>query len=121
LKTILIVEDEKINREILRGFIDQLGHHVIEAVDGKEALACIQKNPPDIMMPVIVTSALGEKSDVVKGIELGADDYLIKPFSSVILKARINSCPKKRSFSIRKKHCERNWIRVVKPRKKPNS
>jgi len=104
-KTILLVEDELPFREIYRDALSMLDDFkVLEAEDGEEALAMVQKQPPDLIMldlvlpqksgfdvlsqlkndakykaiPIIVYSVIGEKLEIEKAMKLGADDYIIK-------------------------------------------
>ncbi len=58
-------------------------------VDGFSALKEIKENEPTAGIPIIILSALGDKSDVIKGIELGADDYLLKPFHPKTMLERV--------------------------------
>lgn len=111
---ILIVEDEKGIRDTLKIFIKNDGYEVMEAVNGKEGLAMALNNEldlivADIMMPVmdglemtmkireisdvpiIFLSAKSEDIDKIKGLNLGADDYITKPFEPMELLARIKS------------------------------
>lgn len=114
---ILIVDDEPFNVDFLEQELEDLGYDTISASNGQEALDTIDADPPDlilldIMMPVmdgfgvlarlrdnrrwrdiptIVISALNDLDSIVRGIELGAIDYLSKPFNPVILQARINA------------------------------
>ena len=120
--SILIVDDEEINRDLLQRQMDMLGHRSRAAGDGVAALALMQKEPPDLVIldimmprldgyevlarmraseklrhvPVIVISALGEMESVVQCIERGADDHLAKPFNFTLLKARIGACLQKK-------------------------
>lgn len=113
--TILIAEDDDNIREGLDAFLVREGFQVVAAKDGEEALALHAKERPgfvilDIMMPrlggydvcrrirqvdrvtpILFLSARGEEIDRVVGLELGADDYLVKPFGSRELLARINA------------------------------
>jgi sigma-B regulation protein RsbU (phosphoserine phosphatase) len=119
--TILIVDDSQTNRDLLSRQIQAQGYHAITAADGRHALELIQTGKVDLMLldiimpepngyqvlqwirhsswqhiPVIMISALDEIDSVVKCIEMGAEDYLPKPFNSVLLKARINACLNKK-------------------------
>ena len=110
--TILIVEDERDVRRLLRGSLEALGHEVVEAATGKEGLQLLLQKRPDVMLldlglpdrdgmdilasvrewsevPIIVLSARDREADKVAALEAGADDYLTKPFSPVELSARI--------------------------------
>lgn len=116
--TILIVDDNETNRKLLNELILSLGYTPSFADNGLSALAQIRKQPPnlvllDILMPemdghgvlenmkkdndlrhipVIMISALDEMESVVRCIEKGADDYLVKPFNPTLLRARIGAC-----------------------------
>lgn len=112
--TILIVEDEQGIRETLHIFLKNQGYHILEAENGKEGLDIIKNNEihlaiVDIMMPVmdgitmvmklrsqydfpvIFLSAKSEDIDKITGLNLGADDYVTKPFEPMELIARVNS------------------------------
>lgn len=112
--TILIVEDEKGIRETVAIFLRNQGYKVLQAENGLEGLALIEKNEihlavVDIMMPgmdgitmvmrlrenydfpVIFLSAKSEDIDKITGLNLGADDYVTKPFEPMELIARVNS------------------------------
>jgi len=112
---VLIVEDDADNREMIAFMVQGMGHKVYTAATGKEGLALLHDYLPsiillDLMMPemdgfefcriagaepnlhdlhIIITSAKSTLEDKVRGLELGAADYLIKPFSLTELKARI--------------------------------
>lgn len=114
---ILAVEDEEDIRELLEFNLSRHGFDVSSAESGEEALELINKNRPDLVLldlmlpgidgfetcrriktqeqtksiPVIMLTARGEEADVVTGLELGADDYMTKPFSPRVLMARIKA------------------------------
>ena len=111
---ILVVDDESSIRRILETRLSMIGYDVISAANGEEALIMFRKEYPslvvlDVMMPkldgygvcqeirkesdvpIIMLTALGDVSDRITGLELGADDYVIKPFSPKELEARIKS------------------------------
>lgn len=114
---ILIVDDNKVNIELLRAQLRPYNYATDTALDGEEALAKIFKDPPDIVLldlmmpkisgyevckaikqnkatqflPVIIITALQELDDKLKAIELGADDFLVKPFNKLELITRIKS------------------------------
>ena len=114
---ILIVDDEKLNRNFLKTYLTTLGYIPFEAENGKKGLDIIMKEKPDViildlnmpemdgfellkiikinpetrMIPVIVITALGDESNHLKALELGADDFLTKPFNIHFLKARLRS------------------------------
>jgi two-component system phosphate regulon response regulator PhoB len=114
---ILAVEDETDIRELICFNLLRAGYQVSSAVSGEEALEFLSKNKPalvllDLMLPgidglevcrqiknnaatktlpVIMLTARGEESDIVKGLEIGADDYITKPFSPKVMLARVNA------------------------------
>ncbi len=111
---ILVVEDDKEIRDGIEIFLKSQGYHVYKAADGVEGLQIIEKEPihlaiVDIMMPrmdgvtmtiklrehhefpVIMLSAKSEETDKVIGLNIGADDYVTKPFTALQLIARVNS------------------------------
>ncbi len=119
---ILVVDDAEMNREILCRRLEREGHKVTAAESGQEALALLAKSDFDLVLldimmpgtdgyqvlntlkndpklrhlPVIMLSALDEIESVVRCIEMGAEDYLPKPFNPVLLKARIGACLEKK-------------------------
>ena len=111
---ILVVDDEASIRRILETRLSMIGYTVVTAADGDEALAVYKKELPnliilDIMLPkldgygvcqeirkdsdipIIMLTALGDVADRITGLELGADDYVVKPFSPKELEARIKA------------------------------
>ena len=120
---ILLVEDNRVNRLLLARQVQQLGYRVEAVENGRLALEALRRKPFDLMLldiempeldgfglleqlladpqlrdlPVIVTSGLEGVANVVRCIELGAEDYLQKPVNAVLLKARIGA-------SLEKKH-----------------
>ena len=109
-----MVDDEASIRRILETRLSMIGYTVVTAADGDEALAVYKKELPnliilDIMMPrldgygvcqeirkdsdipIIMLTALGDVADRITGLELGADDYVVKPFSPKELEARIKA------------------------------
>ncbi len=117
LPKILIVDDNKVNVELIRAQLKRYDYELQAAYDGEEALAKIAQDPPDLVLldlmmpkisgyevcktikqnketqfiPVIVITALQELDDKLKAIELGADDFLVKPFNKIELTTRIRS------------------------------
>jgi two-component system, cell cycle response regulator len=115
---VLVVDDDPINRMLLSRSLEQQGHRVRMAENGFEALAALQGQPFDVVLldvlmpgldgsevlarlkedpglrhvPVIMVSAVEDIHCVVRCIEIGAEDYLPKPFDPVLLRARINGC-----------------------------
>nr|WDB00070.1 Ycf27 [Cyanidium sp. THAL103] len=115
---ILIADDESSIRTILEKRLSLLGYFVSTASDGEEALEIFKNIKPDVLIldimmpkidgygvcqeirkdsnvPIIMLTALGDISDRITGFELGADDYVIKPFSPRELEARIKSILKR--------------------------
>ena len=119
---ILIAEDDAASRDLLRRELEREGHQIVEARDGAEALALLVESPCDLVLldilmpvmdgfetlasirqdarlrelPVIMISALDEMQSVVRCIEMGAVDYLPKPYSRVLLRARIGASLEKK-------------------------
>lgn len=114
MKRVLIVDDEAAIRRFLRPALEESGLSVIEATTGRSALELAVAKKPDVVLldltlpdqdgldvlkrlrewtsaPVIVVSARGEESDKIAGLDLGADDYLTKPFGVEELLARIRA------------------------------
>lgn len=114
---ILLVEDELDLLELLRYNLDRDGYDVQTATTGEEGLKKVREQLPDLVLldlmlpgmdglevcrslktrdhtaavPIIMLTARGEESDIVRGLELGADDYITKPFSPRVLLARIKA------------------------------
>ena len=117
LGNILIVDDNEMNREVLSRRLERQGYGFATAEDGVEALELMRAQPFDLVLldimmprmngyqvletmrndpalheiPVIVVSAVSELDSIVRCVELGAEDYLFKPFNPVLLKARLNA------------------------------
>jgi class 3 adenylate cyclase len=117
LASILVTDDDAINRMLLVRLLEQEGHRARTAANGREALELLRGEHADVVLldilmpeldgiavlerlkadpalqhiPVIMISAVDELDSVVKCIELGAEDYLPKPFDPVLLRARINA------------------------------
>ncbi len=113
-QTVLVVDDEPMVREVLTRYLEHDGFTVVEAADGDEAVAKLDETDPDLVLldlmlpkrhglevlrharttgdvPVILLTALGDEQDRVAGLELGADDYVVKPFSPREVAARVRS------------------------------
>lgn len=113
-ETILIVDDDAKLRDVLKEYLEEYGHTIIELPDGIEAASTVAGQRPDIVLldvmmprmdgfevlreiravsqaPVIMLTAKGEDSDRIVGLELGADDYIPKPFNPRELLARIRA------------------------------
>jgi adenylate cyclase len=119
---LLVVDDNKVNRLLLGRGLEQQGHKVSFAENGRQALEMLRSTPFDLVLldiqmpemdgyqvleqltqdtklreiPVIMTTAMEELDSVVKCIEMGAEDYLTKPVNPVLLRARINACLEKK-------------------------
>src|SRR5881398_1661589 len=91
MKRILIIEDDKDIVELVRYNLEREGFHVTTAGDGVTGLAQIKKFPPDLLVLDLMLPARGEEADRVLGLELGADDYVTKPFSPRELAARVKA------------------------------
>jgi DNA-binding response OmpR family regulator len=116
--TVLVVDDEPMVREVVTTYLTRDGLDVTEAADGASALRAFEENRPDLIVldvmlpevdgfsllsrvrsqsnvPVIMLTARGEETDRVLGLELGADDYVVKPFSPRELSARVRTVLKR--------------------------
>jgi two-component system, OmpR family, alkaline phosphatase synthesis response regulator PhoP len=117
MKRILLIEDDKDIVELVRYNLEKDGYQVVTATDGASGLAQIRKAPPDLLvldlmlpklsgleickevrkdislnrLPILILTAKGEEADRVVGLELGADDYVTKPFSPRELAARVKA------------------------------
>ncbi|MFT7475258.1 MAG: DNA-binding response OmpR family regulator [Verrucomicrobiales bacterium] len=114
MSKILVVDDEPMVREVLSQYLAADGFEVVEAGDGDSAVASVTENQPDLVLldlmlpkrngldvlgfirgtsqlPVILLTARGEEADRVRGLEAGADDYVVKPFSAREVVARVRS------------------------------
>lgn len=135
---ILIVEDEADIRELLRFNLEREGFSVLEAADGNEGLKLARQHMPDLMLldvmlpgfdgfevcrrlgaqaetaniPVLMLTARGEEMDRVVGLSLGADDYVVKPFSVRELMLRIRAVLRRGTRSSESPVLERHGIRL---------
>jgi len=121
-KRILVVDDEKGLVRIIRLNLEQDGFDVVEAYNGSQAMEKLRTTLPDLVLldvmmpdtdgftvlkmirqigniPVIMLTAKGEEDDKIKGLELGADDYVTKPFSPRELTSRIRAVLRRGDFS----------------------
>lgn len=122
-ETILIVEDEADIRELIRYNMEREGYKVVECASSEEALDVMSRKLPDLVLldlmlpgtdgfafcralrteertakiPVIMVTARDEDADIVAGLEVGADDYMTKPFSARILSARVRAVLRRRA------------------------
>src|SRR5690606_17847731 len=113
--TILVVDDETTIREVVRRYLEHDGFEVREAADGEAALAAVQRQLPDLVVldlmlpgidgltltrrlrrdghdvPIIMLTARGQASDRILGLDQGADDYVVKPFSPQEIVSRVRA------------------------------
>jgi DNA-binding response OmpR family regulator len=111
---VLVVDDEPIVRDVVVRYLERAGFETIEAGDGEEARTLLEQSSPDVVVldvmlprmdglelcrwirgrsaiPVILLTARGDESDRIAGLDLGADDYVTKPFSPRELAARVRA------------------------------
>ena len=114
MATVLVVDDEPIVREVVVRYLAREGDRTLEAGDGDTARELLERDPPNLVvldvmlpgtdglslcrwirarsqLPVILLTARGEEADRIVGLELGADDYVTKPFSPRELAARVRT------------------------------
>jgi DNA-binding response OmpR family regulator len=114
MTTVLVVDDEPIVREVVVRYLEREGYRTLEAADGNRARELLEQHSPNLVvldlmlpgtdglalcrwirsksqLPVIMLTARGEEADRIVGLELGADDYVTKPFSPRELVARVRS------------------------------
>jgi DNA-binding response OmpR family regulator len=114
MKTVLVVDDEPKIVQIARDYLEHAGFRVLTAGDGERALAVVRGFKPDLVvldlglpgadgldvtralrrdseLPIIILTARSDESDRIVGLELGADDYVVKPFSPKELVARVRA------------------------------
>jgi DNA-binding response OmpR family regulator len=112
MTTVLVVDDEPIVRDVVVKYLQRDGYTTLEAADGDRARELLERTPPDLVvldvmlpgtdglelcrwirarseLPVILLTARGDEADRIVGLELGADDYVTKPFSPRELAARV--------------------------------
>ncbi len=125
-ETILIVDDEEDIIELIKYNLKNEGYNILTALTGEEAIKISKQTRPDLMvldlmlpgidglevtrylrsngetkdMPIVMLTAKGEESDVVTGLELGANDYMSKPFSPRELTARIRAILRRRQQKV---------------------
>src|SRR5919205_2137686 len=122
MKTILVVDDEPKITQLVRDYLERAGFSVLVAYDGKKALSLAKTEKPDMVIldlglpqldgldftrefrktsnaPIIMLTARAEESDKLIGLELGADDYMTKPFSPKELVARVRTVLRRASGS----------------------
>ncbi|HEY6835331.1 MAG TPA: response regulator transcription factor [Gaiellaceae bacterium] len=115
MTTVLVVDDEPMVRDVVSRYLERDGHRVVTAGDGETARGLIERDPPNLVLldvmlpgrtdglelcrwirstsdlPVILVTARVEESDCIVGLELGADDYVTKPFSPRELATRVKT------------------------------
>jgi DNA-binding response OmpR family regulator len=114
MKTILVIDDKKELRTLVKSYLTEEGFRVVEAADGQEGLFVARHEKPDLIVldlmmpemggyefmrahkqekdtPIIILTAKVDEHEKVLGLELGADDYVTKPFSMRVLTARIRA------------------------------
>src|SRR5690349_21404557 len=114
MNTILVVDDEPKIVRLARDYLEKNGYRVVTAADGQSALITARREKPDLIVldlmlpvldgrevcrilrresdvPIIMLTALAEEVDQVSGLEIGADDYITKPFSPRALVARVRA------------------------------
>ena len=122
----LVVEDEADIRELVSYNLTKAGYQVTSVVTGEEALASVETDPPDLVVldlmlpgmdglsvcqrlkkdphtdsiPIVMLTAKGEESDIVRGLNLGADDYITKPFSPRVMIARVQAVLRRASAAL---------------------
>ncbi len=122
-KKILVVDDETQIVKVLKAYLEQVGYQVAIALDGKSALAVFQREKPDFMIldlnlpgldglevcrtvrrqsniPILMLTARAEEADKLIGLEIGADDYVVKPFSPREVVARVRTIFRRSSGEI---------------------
>jgi adenylate cyclase len=137
---VLVVDDDRVNRTLLTRCLERDGHHVSCAENGVEALELLRDDPADVVLldivmpeldgvsvlerikadpamndvPVIMISGVDETDSVVRCIEIGAEDYLPKPFDPVLLRARISAgLTKKRLHELERERLRGVFARFV--------
>jgi two-component system alkaline phosphatase synthesis response regulator PhoP len=123
---ILVVDDDRSIVNVLRGYLEQSGYQVLTAYDGTSALQAIRQERPDLVvldlmlpghdgwsltrlvradsalaaLPIILVTARIDDSDKILGLELGADDYITKPFNGHEVVARVNALLRRRQLDL---------------------
>lgn len=114
MATVLIVEDDPEIAQLVRDYLDRAGYETSTAMDGEAALVAVRNGNPDLIVldlglpkrdgldvireirkhartPIVILTARGEETDRIVGLELGADDYIVKPFSPREVIARVRA------------------------------
>jgi class 3 adenylate cyclase len=133
--TLLVVDDNRVNRLLLGRALEQLGHTVTFAENGREALEALRRRPVDLVLldiempemdgyqvlaalaadprlrdiPVVMMSSVEEVDSVARCIEMGAEDYLFKPVNPVLLRARVGASLEKKRLRDRQRELFRKF------------
>ena len=139
--TILIVDDNAQNRELLEAYLDALPCETVKAENGIDALKIVENSPPDLILldimmpkmsgfevcerlksnpdtrniPVIMVTALNEVGDVERGVEVGTDEFISKPFDKLVLITRVKSLLRTRLL---KQQLDQNAARKIEAERK---
>jgi len=131
--SILVVDDQEANRQMVREVLEPLGYTITEAADGAQALEFVARQTPDLILcdvvmpnadgyavcralkgdpktrlvPIVMLTSLDQLPDKVQALELGADDYLTKPFNVVELTTRVRSLLSLKHFTDEFEHASR--------------
>lgn len=131
-RTILVVDDQPANVALIEGVLALQGYKIASAADGERALEIVASQPPDLILldimmpgmdgfevcarlkgdertrliPIVMVTALSDLQDRIRGIEVGADDFLSKPFHEAELSARVRSLLKVKEFTDELEHAE---------------
>jgi signal transduction histidine kinase len=123
-RRVLIADDDAGSRKIAAALLSPLGHHLRLATTGEEALAAVEEQPPDLVLldvmmpgmdgfevclrlrerlrgahvPIVLVTALDRQEDILRGLEVGADDFLRKPVHGAELRARVSNLLKVRAY-----------------------
>ena len=126
-QSVLVVEDEEDIMEVIRFNLEKEGYEVYQALSGEKALQVIENNLPSLVLldlmlpgingldlcrilkqndrtkaiPVIMLTAKSEDADIVAGLEMGAEDYITKPFSPRVLLARVRTVLRRRESGVK--------------------
>jgi DNA-binding response OmpR family regulator len=126
---ILIVDDEPFNVDYLEQELEDLNYHTVAATNGQEALEKVESESPDVVLldimmpildgftvlsrlksnhhtrdiPIIIISAASDMTNIIRGIELGAEDFLPKPFDPILLRARVSASLEKKEYHDRER------------------